>query len=103
MVPLGDYLKRLLVARRNKSATRFAFVEKLFLGNFTGFGMMRDEYDFNVAVFGRNKLVEKKKEAPRKILLHRVHRARGVQYAEDHGLGFFARLRLAIPILQVIL
>src|ERR1700730_10732425 len=78
-------------------------MEKFFLGDFVRFGMMPDENDLDVAVTGRNELVEQEEKAAREVLLHRVHRARSIHYANDDGIGLFARVGLDMLVAQVAL
>src|ERR1700676_4348866 len=94
MIALGDYLERLGVARRDKRAARLALVEKFFLGDLAGLRMMRDENDFDVAVAGRDELVEQEEETAREVLLHRVHRARGAHDAGPGRIRFLANIGL---------
>src|SRR5216683_2991524 len=64
---------------------------------------MRDENDFHVAVAGRDELVEQEEEATREILLHRVHRARGIHDANDGGVGLFLGVDFDVLVAQVVL
>ena len=52
-----------------------------------GFGVMGDEDDLDVAVLGADELVEQEEKAARQVLLHGVHRARGVHDADHHRVG----------------
>ena len=92
MIAFGDDLERLLVARGDQRAARLALVEELVLGDLLGLGVVGDEDDFDVAVLGADELVEQEEEAARQILLHRVHRARGVHDAQHHGVGLLAHV-----------
>src|SRR5579871_6656466 len=103
MITLGDDVERLLVARRNKGAAGLALVKELVLGDLVGLGVMRDEDDFDVAVAGRDELVKQEEEAAREILLHRVHRARGVHDANDGRVRFLADVGLEMLVTQIIL
>ena len=103
MISLRDDLQRLLIARRNERAARLALVEELVLSDLKGLRVMRDENDLDVAVAGRDELVEQKEEAAREILFHRVHRARGVHDAHDGRVRFLANVGLEMLVAQVIL
>src|SRR5262245_16468167 len=78
-------------------------MEEFIFGYFLGLGVMRDEDDFDVFVARAQKSIEEKKEAPRQVFLHRVHGARGVHDAEDHGVRLAAGLRYGMVVAQVIL
>src|ERR1700722_8083913 len=103
MITLGNNVERLLIARRDERAAGLALVEELVLGDFVGLRMMRDEDDFDVAIAGRNELVEQEEEAAREVLLHRVHRARGVHDTDDGGVGFLADVGFEMLVAQVVL
>src|SRR5208283_414155 len=103
MVTRGDYFQRLGVAGRNEGTARFALVKELFLGDLAGLRVMRDENNFDVAVAGRDELVEQEEEAAREVLLHRVHRARGVHDADYRGVRFLLGVDLNVLVAQVVL
>src|SRR5204863_1809969 len=63
MIALLDDLERLAVARRDEGAAGLAFVEELVLRHLRGFGMMRDEDDLHVLIFGADEAIEKEKKA----------------------------------------
>src|SRR5271163_3815892 len=103
MITLGDDIERLLIARRNERATGLALVKELVLGDLVGLRMVSDEDDFDVAVAGRDELVEQEEEAAREVLLHRVHRARSIHDANDGGVGFLANVGLQMLVAQIVL
>src|ERR1700732_2081208 len=78
-------------------------MKKFFLGDFARLGVMPDENDLDIAVARRNELIEQEEEAAREVLLHRVHRARGVHDADDDGVGLLARVGLDVLVAQVAL
>src|SRR5271165_2001701 len=78
-------------------------MEKFFLGDLVGFGMMPDENDFDIAIARGNELIEQEEEAAREVLLHGVHRARGIHDAYNHGVGLLARVGLDMLVAQVAL
>ena len=102
MITLIDDLQCLVVSGRNKCPAGFALMEKFFLGNLAGFGMMCDEDDLDILIPGAKELIEKEKEAPGEVFLHRVHGAGGVHDAEHDGVGFVARIRDGVMIAQIV-
>src|SRR5208282_1350702 len=103
MVTRGDYFQRLGVAGRNEGTARFALVKELFLGDLACLRVMRDENNFDVAVAGRDELVEQEEEAAREVLLHRVHRARRVHDADYRGVRFLLGVDFDVLVAQVVL
>ena len=57
-----------------------------------GLGVVRDEDQLDRAVLGRDELVEQEEVAPGEVLLHRVHRARGVHDAHHHRVRLVAHV-----------
>src|SRR5271168_4312877 len=102
MISFGDDFERLLITRRDKGAARFAFVKEGLLGDLVSLGMMANKDDFDVAVTGRDKLIEQEEEASSEILLHRVHRARGVHDAENGGVGILARVGFEMLVTEIV-
>jgi hypothetical protein len=78
------------------------FVEELFLADLVRFGMMADEDDLDAPVLGADELVEQEEEAPRQVLLHRVHRPGGVHDADDDRVGLAAHLGRDVAIDEVV-
>src|SRR5262245_44030136 len=103
MVTRGYDIERFLIAGRNEGAAGLTLMEEFLLGHFAGFGMMADEDNLDVAITGRDELIEQEEEASRQILLHRVHRTRGVHDADDDGVGILADVGLEMFIAQVVL
>ena len=73
MISGCDDIQRALIGGGYESPAGLSFAEKFLFCDFIGLGVMCDEYDLHVAVFGADKPAEKEEKASRKILLHRVH------------------------------
>src|SRR5262249_37974160 len=102
MIALVDDFQGLVVSGGNKCPAGFALMEELFLGHFASFGMMCNEDNLDILIAGAEELIQKKKEAPREILLHGVHRAGSVHDAENDGIGFVARIRDRVMVAQIV-
>ena len=102
MVALGDDVERLLVAGRDERAAGLALVEELLLADLVGLGVVADEDDLDAPVLGADELVEQEEEAPRQVLLHRVHRPRGVHDADHDRVRLAAHLGRDVTVDEVV-
>ena len=77
-------------------------MKELFLGNFAGLSVVRDEDDLYVLVFGAEEAVEEKKERTRQIFFHGVHGAGGIHNAQDHRVRLSPDLADRMAIREII-
>src|SRR5262249_30411715 len=78
-------------------------MKELLFGHLVAFGMMGDKNDLDVAVLGTDELVQQEKKAARQVLLHRVHRPRGIHNADYYGIRLGAHVGHHMPVDHVVL
>src|SRR3990172_5390409 len=100
---LVNNLQGLVVTRRNEGPTGFPLMKKFLFRDLARLGVVSDEYDLDVLIFGAKELVEEKKETPRQVLFHGVHGARGVHDAKDHCIGLAPNVAHGMSLREIVL